>query len=94
MKVSSVADVRRIPVGTKLRVVRTLMGPCAPSGRIVKQARSRDVVLTIDDPGHKYCGQDSYLTFPAGTKVEPRDRGFAVIAGGEVACEYEFVEGA
>ncbi len=89
MKITSVAALRRIPIGTRLWLVRCLMGPQAPSERIVKLTRSRDVVLTIADPSHKSCGESSYLTLE-GCKVEPTDDGFRVLEDDLVCAEYTF----
>jgi len=90
-KIDSVAALKRIPVGTKLQLVATVFGPCRPTGRIVKQIRTKDIVMTIDDATNKNNGADSYLAFPAGTKVTPTDKGFAVDDGDGHAVIYEFV---
>lgn len=88
--IKSVADVRRLPVGTRLRLVRSLLGPCRKLRTIV-EVRSRDVVMRVDDPADRNYGGHSYLTFPKGTRVEPRIGGFAIIIDGEIANEYYFV---
>lgn len=88
MVIKSAADVKRIPVGTKLRLIRSLLGPC-DTGRIVAQVRSTQVVMQIDDPSSKNHGQESFLSLK-GVKVEPRDNGFAVLCDGEVCSEYRF----
>lgn len=90
MKINSIAAIKRIPIGTKLIVIHSLLGPCS-SGRIVKKIRSKDVVMTINDPGHKNNGQDSYLTLND-VRVENTGRGFRLINkdDGETCVEYMF----
>lgn len=73
--VKSVADIKRLPVGTELYLVHTLLGPQYPSKRVIKQIRSADIVVTIDDPRHHNHGRDSYLDLRH-VKVEPTELGF------------------
>lgn len=86
-KINSVAAVLRLPKGTKLRIIRSMLGPCPPTGRIVKEVHSRDVVMTVDDPTSN--SKESWL-YLKGAKVEARPNGFVVMHDGEVSTEYEF----
>jgi superfamily II DNA or RNA helicase len=90
--IDSAAALRRIPVGTKLRLVQSLRGP-ENSGRIFHQARSADVAFLIDDPSKKNHGQISYLQLK-GSRIERRPNGFAVIDGGRVMAQYVFADAA
>lgn len=107
-KIDSVARLKRIPVGTKLYLVASLLGLHSPSARTVKQVRSASIVMRVDDIDSKNYGKDSYLSFPSGTRVVATSRGFQVYEpvssaedlrnnpsypGGELAAEYEFAEG-
>jgi hypothetical protein len=100
-RIDSVAKLKRLPVGTRLYVVASLLGPNAPTARVVKQVRSKDIVMLVDDPNSKNYGKVSYLSLPSGTKVEATPNGFAVYEpkyddpsypGGELAAEYEFAD--
>jgi hypothetical protein len=93
MKIDSAAAIKRIPLGTRLYLIRSLKGPQAPSARIVKQVRSADVIVTIDDPTNKNHGRDSYMDL-RGVRVEPREDGFALYEkeANEVCAEYRFHE--
>jgi predicted RNA methylase len=91
-RIDSVAALRRIPVGTKLRLVQSLRG-AEDSGRIFHQARSADIAFLIEDPSKKNHGQVSYLQLK-GSKIEPRPNGFAVLDGGRVLAQYVFADAA
>ncbi len=93
-RIDSIAAVKRLPIGTRLYLVASLHGPQAPSARVIKQVRSKDIVLTIADASHKHCGQDSYLTL-GGVVIEPTPTGFRVRAkdsGAPTYAEYAFTE--
>lgn len=105
MKIDTIAAAKRIPIGTKFYLVRTMMGPQKPSLRTLVKAGSRDLQFRIDDPDHKGFGHVSYLSLPSGTKVESTANGFRIreglateeelrlnphYTGGEISAEYEF----
>ena len=105
MRVDSVASAKRIPLGTKLYLVGTLMGSQKPSLRTLVKVGSRDLQFRVDDPDHKNYGKVSYLSLPSGTKIEATPRGFIIYEplsseeelrsspsypGGEISAEYEF----
>ena len=93
-KIDTVAALKRLPIGTKLKIIRSLMGPNPPSGRIVSRVQSNALVLKVDDPASKNNGNESYLWLPSGTKVRPTEGGFQVLEPekGEVGAEYVFAE--
>lgn len=74
--IDSKAALKRIPVGTKLRLVRSLLGPCNKL-RELHAVRSADLVFKVLDVGDKKYGQLSYLSF-ADTRLESRPNGFAL----------------
>ncbi|MFS8065297.1 MAG: SNF2-related protein [Byssovorax sp.] len=88
--VDSIAALKRIPPGTKLRLVRSLRGP-ENSGRIFHQARSAEVVFLVDDPTIKTHGVLSSLRLK-GSTIEPRSNGFAVLDDGVLMAEYVFAD--
>jgi hypothetical protein len=97
--IHTIAEVLRIPVGTRLRLVRSLLGPC-DKRRTVIQAQSRGLILRVEDDGLAK-GESSWLRFSPGDKIEPRINGFAVLTfvddahdtslRREIAAEYQFV---
>lgn len=87
--IDSVAAIRRLPIGTKLRVTRCLLGKC-DAKRTIIGVQSKSITLRVDDEDSKNFGQTSWLTFPTGTKVHPLLNGFAVLVDGKVAAEYVF----
>ncbi len=92
MNIKSIADVKRIPVGTRLFLVRSLLGEHAPKGRIVKQVRSNDIIMTVDD-GSKKVGESSYLDL-RGVIVTATEEGFRLTekTSGMVCVEYKFAK--
>lgn len=93
--IDSKAALLRIPVGTRLRLVNSLMGPC-DQGKQVKAIRSSSIVMENTD-GPK-AGRESYLYLESGEWVEARIRGFAVMFKDQgvtrLKTEYVFEEGA
>lgn len=91
LSVDSVVAIRRLPIGTRLYLVASLMGPQAPVARVVKEIRSRDMVVTIDDPAHAKYGSVSYMHL-SGIRVEATEGGFRIFEKGSdrVCSEYVF----
>ncbi|MEP7122512.1 MAG: SNF2-related protein [Byssovorax sp.] len=88
-QLDSMAALMRLPVGTRLRLIRNQQGPMdAP--RVLVEVKSRSIGLRISDPSDKRHGQVSWYTFEPGFKVEPRPNGFAILQNGEVHVEYRF----
>lgn len=79
------ADLKRLPPGTKLRLVECLMGP-VPEGtqlRTVEQVRSADIVMRV-----AHSGARSYLTLPKAADFRETADGFAIEEDGVVAARY------
>ena len=70
--IDSIEALKRIPVGTRLFLIRTLAGSCEPIARTIVNIDERDMVLRTDD------GRVSYLSFMPGMKIEPTLGGFLV----------------
>jgi hypothetical protein len=80
------ADLKRIPVGTRLRVVRSLMGPCDKL-RVVHAVKSNAIQFTGD--GIK-PGEVSWLYFPKASEFRDDGDGFTVLEGETVCAQYKF----
>jgi hypothetical protein len=89
MRINSKAAVKRIPVGTKLMLVHTLLGP-THSPREVVQVKSNHLVMRREDNQLSYL----YLDQTHET-VEATERGFRIVlneAGSkQIAAEYTFL---
>ena len=86
LKIDSKASLKRIPVGTKLALVNSLMGPCEPKPRTVKTVRSNDLIMATEKG-------DSYLGLSTGDKCVPTERGFRICnREGRICAEYIFLD--
>lgn len=80
----SIAAIKRLPVGTKLTLVNSLMGPCRKT-RTVHRHQSN--ALTFTGEGIE---SESYLHFNTGDKVKETTKGFQILdAEGHLMAEYE-----
>jgi hypothetical protein len=97
MRIKTLADLKRIPIGTRLRLVKSLMGPTSKL-RIVAKVQSNSIAFDGDDikPGHH-----SWLNLPKAADFEPTSNGFRIYdtwdPGGpgerrEIGAEYVFEE--
>lgn len=75
-KISRAALLRKIPVGTKLTMVKFNDEDRAKRRTVIKQT-SREVQMRIDDPGEKF-GMTTHLGFEAGERYEIDDKGFTI----------------
>jgi hypothetical protein len=84
-----IADLKRLPAGTKLRLVHCLRGPVSKL-RIVVSANSYRVLFTGDGIAE---GNTSYLLIPKASEFRSDPNGFSVLEsdGQEVGARYEFV---
>jgi len=84
MNITSLAALKRIPVGTRLRLIDSLIGPC-DKPRTVKQVRSADIIMLTPE------GTDSYLTLK-GVRLSPTENGFRLFEkwNGGLCAEYRF----
>lgn len=83
------ADLKRLPVGMKLRIIHSLMGPCNKA-RVVARVQSNAILFTGD--GVK-DGDVSYLWFPKASKFRSDANGFTILEDGKVAAQYVFEDG-
>ena len=72
--INSVAAVKRLPIGTKLRLVNSLMGPC-DRARTLKEVRSKDLVFITEKATLSYL-------FLTGCRVVATETGFRLVAKG------------
>lgn len=87
------ADLKRIPVGTKLRLVECLTGPVAEGkqGRVVRKVQSNAMACEVE---HRPGGGLSWLYWPKASEFRETADGFAIMEGDEVAARYVFDSGA
>lgn len=80
------ADLKRLPIGTRLIQVHNLMGPCH-KGRTLKKVQSNALLFEPDDKP----GVLSYLHLPKASHFRSDENGFSVIEyNGEVGASYVF----
>lgn len=83
------ADLKRLPVGTKLKLVRSLMGPTPPEkqDRTVLRHQSNAVVMAVAHKG----GAESFLYHPKASELRTEPNGFSIVEpNGEVSAQYEY----
>jgi hypothetical protein len=73
------ADLKRLSVGTKLRLIHTLLGP-TDKPREIAGVYSRAIAMKIES------GELSYLHLTG--QLEPTEQGFRMIEDGKIAAEY------
>lgn len=83
---SNVAALKKIAVGTRLRLVNCLMGPCDKL-RIVAKVNSNSIQFTGDGIQE---GRTSYLYFPKSSQFRADDNGFTIFEDNEIAAQYIF----
>ncbi len=67
------ADLKRLPIGTKLRLVESLLGPCDKL-RVLAMVRATQLVFTCPDRDNRF----SYLALPKAKNLEETPDGFAI----------------
>ena len=86
--IRTVADLKRIGTGTRLRLVRSLIGETPPEKqwRIVRETRSSYMVVEPEGlPGNR-----SYLNWPKARDFRPTDVGFDIYEGETLCASYSF----
>lgn len=80
------ADLKRLSIGTKLRLVHCLMGPVSDDKqpREVRRFQSNGMFLLKPD------GRESWLDFPKASQFRSDDDGFTIFEDGEIAAQYKF----
>ncbi len=90
LTVNTKAAIKRLPIGTRLYLVNTLVGPTRRLQEVAK-VQSNAVAFTVLD-GPK-AGKLSWLYLDGeGQTVEATEKGFRVMEEGHLAAEYEFPE--
>lgn len=85
MKVKTVADLKRLPIGTKLRLIRHLLGT-ANASRTLARVNSVYLMFKVDGKNEL-----SHLPIPRASHFFPTENGFCITEeNGEVGVEYVF----
>lgn len=81
--IATKAQLKRLPVGHKLTLINSFMGPTNIPRRI-HEVKSTQIVMQLDD------GKLSYLYLDNGDKLEPTSDGFLLRCkeSGEIAVQY------
>jgi hypothetical protein len=84
------ADLKRLPVGTEMRIVQNVRGSCDKKRKVVR-VHSDAMELSGDDvPADK----TSWLDFPKARQFRDDGDGFTILTtNGEVLARYKFNEG-
>jgi len=81
------ADLKRLPVGTRLTLVNCLMGPCNKP-RTLKKITSNALLFEPDDKP----GTISWLYFGKAKDFRAEENGFSIIdIDGNIAASYRFI---
>lgn len=90
-RVTSLASLKRIPVGTKLRLIQNGRGPC-DLVRVVAKVTSVHVAFSGPDiEAQAGPGALSYLDFPRASQIRSEPDGFAIITlHGTVLARYRY----
>ena len=88
MKVTKLADLKRLPLGTKLRLTRSLLGPCNKLREVAKLQTNGMWFKQLDKPGDERL---SWLDFPKAKDFQVTDKGFDILIDGRVEVTYEYV---
>lgn len=82
------ADLKRLPVGTRLLLVHTLLGPePQPKLRVIHAVHSGAIEFTGDGIAP---GRSSWLQFPKARDFRDDGDGFTIFDDGHVAAQYRF----
>lgn len=88
------ADLRRLPIGTELRLVECLAGPVPIGSQLRKLKRVQSNALIFTRPEHPDPHRESYLYLPKAVDFrDDGDGGFTIMEGDVVAARYEPVRG-
>lgn len=78
------ADLKRLPVGTKLYLTQCLVGKVIPPAlREVALVQTKAMAFKVADKDRL-----SWLTFPKAKDFQPTENGFRIMEGDLVAAEY------
>lgn len=85
--IKKLADLRRIPVGTELVLVRNLRGPCHEPRRVDQVTTTGIWFQRLDDALHKGNARP-YLEFPKAKDFRATSQGFEILVDGKVGVRY------
>ncbi len=85
-RIKTLADLKRIKPGSKLRLVHSLLGRCNKE-RSVSQVGSNG--MWVNDP---IACRSSWLLFPKASQFRADENGFTILENGEVAAQYIYDE--
>jgi len=90
-KVNRLADLKRLPIGTRLRVVESLLGPVEQGrqGRCLEKVKSNALGFSTERRGYD-SWELSWLQLPKASDFEATEDGFIVREDGAVAARYVF----
>ena len=84
------ADLKRLPVGTELRLVQNVKGSCDKKRKVVKVHSDAIEVTGEDVP----AGKTSWVDIPKAKQFRDDGDGFTILTtNGEILAKYKFVEG-
>lgn len=93
MRINSLADLKRLPVGTRLKMVE-FYGHPVDFKRIIVEVNSNSLALagtgTINDKDKQVV--NSYLSFPKAKNFLATEDGFAILENGKVALRYVILD--
>ena len=95
MKIKTKTDLKKIPIGTKLRLVQNLLGPCDKDRVVLRVAKGVGGYVAFRAPEF---GEDieSYLNLDSIKQVQSDENGFSIFVDGHkgltLAAKYIFVE--
>jgi hypothetical protein len=85
MIINTKAAIKRIPAGTKMALINSLLGPCNLP-RTVIRATSNALILGQDDKNDR----ESWLYLDRPMEVNATPNGFRLTQSGSVIAEYTF----
>ena len=80
------ADLKRIKVGTKLRLVHCLLGPCDWPREVTEVLSTGIWMKRLDENPDSV----SWLSYPKAKDFRDDGDGFSIMEGDEVAVQYKF----
>jgi hypothetical protein len=83
------ADLKRIAIGTQLRLVHCLMGPIEADKqlRIVAKVQGNAIAFSVP---HRNDRSMSWLYFPKASEFRDDTDGFSILKDTEIAAQYKF----
>lgn len=86
--IKKLADLRRIPVGTELVLVRNLRGPCHEPRRVDEVTTTGIWFQRLDDAKPREAYARPWLQFPKAKDFRATPDGFEILVNGKVGVRY------